>query len=123
MAKSTSSSNLFAGFSSPITEKKATKKPEEPKVTVKEQLKENEEVSREKDIDALVQAEVKKILESKKQSEGTAKIGRPRKYDKPKAISVKLDSSAYDFVQQKGRLEFKGVTDYINYLVKKEMGE
>ena len=74
-----------------------------------------------KDIDAIVQERVEKIMESKAKTVSN-KIGRPKKYmNASKVISVRLDSETYDFVRKKGRTEYNGITEYINALILKEM--
>ena len=122
MAKSTSSSNLFAGFNPPSANKKVEKKVEKPKVTVTEQPKEIKKEVVKEDINALVQAEVKKIIESQDKEIKALKIGRPKKYNNPKVVSIKLDEDVYKFVHKKGKAdEFNGTTDYINHLIRKDM--
>ena len=118
MAKSTSSSNLFSGFNPPKIDKRVEEKPQ-----VKEQsVKTVETVQDPKVIDLLVKEEVRKIMESEKTPIQANKVGRPKKYmNSTKVISVRLDADTYEFVRKKGRVEYDGITDYINQLIQKEM--
>ena len=118
MAKSTSSSNLFSGFNPPKIKKES---PEIVETIKEEPIETPKPIISDKDIDALVQERVEKILESKANA-APSKIGRPKKYmSTSKVISVRLDSETYDFVRKKGRTEYEGITDYINSLILKEI--
>ena len=117
MAKSTNSSNLFSGFNP----RKVEKKEETTFVTEKEP--EKVVLSEEKvTIDTLVKEEVRKIVESQQLPSLPGKVGRPKKYEKDtKVISVRVDSDVYEFVKKKGKVEYDGITDYINHLIQIEM--
>lgn len=118
MAKSTSSSNLFSGFNPPKIKKES---PEVVETVKEEPIETTKSVISDKDIDAIVQERVEKIMESKAKA-ASNKIGRPKKYmNASKVISVRLDSETYDFVRKKGRTEYNGITEYINALILKEM--
>ena len=124
MAKSTNSSNLFAGFNPPKMEKKVEKvenvieEPAKAKVT----LKLSEDTIKVTDF---VEEEIKETIKAQEYAVSSKKIGRPKKHtDDTKVISVRMDKDMYEFVRRNGKKEeFDGITDYVNHLIKKEMGE
>lgn len=147
MAKTTSTSSLFADFKPPKIEqqRKQTKEDAFREEIVKEEIAKEETAPKvpanvgttvpsdkpskkeeePNDLQALVQAEISRMMAATPVSVAApAKVGRPKKYvNSSRVVSVRLDLELYEYARKKGRLEYDGLTDYINHLIRKEMKE